>query len=49
MREIASVEVHVLVGEMQSLCGMYIKKFYDLGEGAFKFAVSGKEGTLLLY
>ncbi len=49
MRELASVEMHGLAEELQKLKGMYVKKFYDLGDGAFKILISGKEGQQILY
>ncbi len=49
MRELAAIEVDLLVRELKRIEGMYIKKFYDLGDNSFKISVSGKDGTLMLY
>lgn len=49
MRQIASVEIHSLVNELQpKIAGGFVKKFYDLGDGAFKlgFHKEGKSTTV---
>ncbi len=49
MREIASVELHVVSMELKVLENMYLKKFYDLGDRSFRLAFSGKEGSAQAY
>jgi predicted ribosome quality control (RQC) complex YloA/Tae2 family protein len=49
MREIASVELHVVAMELKALEGMYLKKFYDLGNRSFRLAFSNKEGSAQIY
>ncbi len=49
MREIASIEIHALVRELAPLEGSFFRKFYDLGDGAFKFTLSKERKNRILY
>jgi predicted ribosome quality control (RQC) complex YloA/Tae2 family protein len=49
MRELSSAEIYVIVEELQRIKGFYIKKFYDLGDDAFRISLSSKEGKESLY
>ncbi len=50
MREIASIEIHLLVKELSaSLDGAFFRKFYDLGDGSFKLQLSKDRRNRLLY
>ncbi len=49
MRELSSIEMHVLVGELQVIVGAYLKKFYDLGSDSFKISFSQKNASVLIY
>lgn len=49
MRELASIEMHILAGEFGGIVGAYLKKFYDLGNDSFKISFSQKGAASLLY
>ncbi len=49
MRELASADIYVTSKELQRLVGSHIKKFYDIGDGAFRFSLTAKEGKDMLY
>lgn len=49
MREIASIELHVIAMELKSIEGMYLKKFYDLGDKKFRFTFSNKDSSMQVY
>jgi predicted ribosome quality control (RQC) complex YloA/Tae2 family protein len=49
MRQIASIELHVLAEELQQIISARFDKFYDLGGGAFKISLRSKGHTVLLY
>ncbi len=49
MREIAAVELERMVSELsRKLEGCYLRKFYDLGNGSFRF-VFYKKGSIMVY
>ncbi len=46
LRELMSVEINVLVKELkESIEGSYLKKFYDIGDGAFRFLFHGNDNV----
>lgn len=49
MREIASIEIHIIVRELQGLVGKYLKKFHELGDDSFRFLFSSQSGSGMLY
>ncbi len=50
MREITSVEISLALGEISAeLKESRLRKFYDLGEGAFRFLFYKKEGSIHIY
>ncbi len=50
MREITSVEISRALGEMSNgLRESRLRKFYDLGDGAFRFLFYKKEGSIHVY
>ncbi|MDE1762215.1 MAG: NFACT family protein [Candidatus Micrarchaeota archaeon] len=48
MRQIASIELHAILKELQPLTGMYLKKFYDLG-GSFRMLFTSSSASSMLY
>ncbi|MEM3178204.1 MAG: NFACT family protein [Candidatus Micrarchaeaceae archaeon] len=49
MREIASVELGVISTEIGELLGCTLSKFYDLGNGAFRFSFSSRDKSGTVY
>ncbi len=49
MHELTSLEIGILVRELKQLEGSRIRKFYDLGNGAFKIAFYKSPDTKLVY
>lgn len=49
MRQIASIEINVIVRELQPLVGTYLKKFYDLKDGSFRLLFQSKEQNAMVY
>jgi len=49
MRQIASVEIHAIVNELQVLAECYLKKFYDLGDDSFRLLFESKSGSYVVY
>ncbi|MEM0094440.1 MAG: NFACT family protein [Candidatus Micrarchaeaceae archaeon] len=49
MREIASVELRAICAELNGLRGSTLSKFYDLGNGAFRFSFSSKHASGTVY
>lgn len=49
MHELTSLEIGLLVREFKRLEGSRIRKFYDLGNGAFKIALYKSPDTRLVY
>ncbi len=50
VREIASVEIRAVVAELSpKLSGAFVRKFYDLGDGAFRFAFHSKDADTIVY
>ncbi len=50
MHEITALELGLVIKELrQKVVGSYLKKFYDLGNGAFRFSFHGGEGNFVLY
>ena len=51
MREITSVEIHVLVDELRErIEGGFVRKFYEIGNGAFRFQFySSASGNTTVY
>ncbi|MGC8710642.1 MAG: NFACT family protein [Candidatus Micrarchaeia archaeon] len=49
MRELASVELSVIALELKALEGLYLKKLYDMGNGAFELFFSSNAKEYAVY
>lgn len=50
MREITSIEINKAIAEIEErLSGSRMRKFYDLGDGSFRFLFYKKEGSVHIY
>ncbi len=50
MREITSIEISRVLGELkEKIEGGRLRKFYDLGDGSFRFLFYKKEGNIQVY
>ncbi len=50
MHAITSLELSLAIGELKGrIEGSYLKKFYDLGDGQFRFLFHSREGNMIVY
>lgn len=50
MHEITGLELGLAIGELKGrVVGSYLKKFYDLGGGSFRFSMHDAEGNFVIY
>jgi predicted ribosome quality control (RQC) complex YloA/Tae2 family protein len=46
--ELSTLELQILIGELNAVKGYYIDQFYEVGENRFRFKLSSKEGKVNL-
>lgn len=49
MRQIASIEMFSIIEELKGLEGLYLKKFYDLGNDSFRMNFSSSAASMSVY
>lgn len=49
MRQISSIEIFSILRELKSLEGLYLKKFYELGDNSFRMNFSSSSASISVY